>query len=381
METTVNNFDFSTIERLMGLMLEDHSDASLNKLKIELNKFFIKSVCRSVIYTINTDNLFFGMRVYPTFNGDDMIGIMGDQDSRIALGYFLELDSKLFDPMPMLDEKELTAILLHEIGHIAYDTDTIDEVRKQINMYFTKSDESFNLRSNRSYREVLAYAMKDSVSKIGSIFSKIGNNEFVSDSFIISCGYGPYLQSAVQKISSSNIFLNKSVDDRLLTMSWVLRLNSEFNIRRLPAIHTLTKAKMMTASELEKRELKYAANILNNMNEPVHEGVLDNVKARFSKKFADFKAKGVRSIKNDVYELNLRMRCAETENDLLYIIRTLNSDIAILRDYLTEDISDEEREEIYKVLQDMYDIREQAAKNKEIRSNYDSLIQVVYPDL
>ena len=381
METTVNNFDFSTIERLMGLMLEDHSDASLNKLKIELNKFFIRSVCRSVIYTNNTDNLFFGMKVFPTFSGDDMVGIMGDQDSRLALGYFLELDSKLFDPMLMLDEKELTAILLHEIAHIAYDTDTIDEVRKQINMYFTKTDESFNLRSNRSYREILAYAMKDSVSKIGSIFSKIGNNEFITDSFIMSCGYAPYLQSAVQKISASNVFLNKSVDDRLLTMSWVLRLNSEFSIRRLPAIHTLTKAKMMTASELEKRELKYAANILNNMNEPVTESVLDNIKARFSKKFADFKAKGIRSIKNDVYELNLRMRCAETENDLLYIIRTLNSDIAILRDYLTEDISDEEREEIYKVLQDMYDIREQAAKNKEIRSNYDSLIQVVYPSV
>jgi hypothetical protein len=137
----------------------------------------------------------------------------------------------------------------------------------------------------------------------------------------------------------------------------------------------------MTASELEKRELKFAANILNNMNEPVIEGVFENIKNRFSKKFADFKAKGIRSVKNDVYELNLRLRCASTENDLLYIIRTLNTDIAILRDYLTEDISDEEREEIYRILQDMYDVRDQAAKKKEVRNAYDSLIQVVYPDL
>lgn len=381
MEKTAIEFDFSTIERLMGLMLEDHSDTSLNTLKLELNKFFVKSVCRSITYTNNTDNLFFGMKVYPIFNGDDMIGIMGDQDSVIASGYFLELDSKLFDPMLMLDEKELTAILLHEIAYIAYDTETIDEVRKQINMYFIRSNESFNLKSNKSYRELLAYAMKDSVSKIGSIFSTIGSNDFITDSFIMSYGYGPYLQSAIQKISRSSNFVDKFVDNRLITMAWVLRLNSEFTIRSLPAIHTLTKIKDMTASELEKREIKYAINILNNMNEPVHEGVLDNIKARFSKKFADFKSKGIRAIKNDVYELNLRMRCAETENDLLYIIRTLNSDIAILRDYLTEDISDEEREEIYKVLQDMYDIREQAAKNKGVRSNYDSLIQVVYPDI
>jgi hypothetical protein len=381
MEKTAEAFDFSLLEKLMALMIEDHTASTLAKVKDELNKFFIKSSCKSVIYTTNTDNLFFGIKVYPSMNGNDMIGIMGDADTTLPAGYFVEFDSKLFDPMLMLDEKELTALLIYEVGHIAYDTDTIDEVRKQIDIYFTKSDECFNLKSNRSYREVLAYAMKDSIAKVGSIFSKIGNNDIIADSFIIDCGYGAYLQSAVQKISRSDIYLNKSVDDRLLTLAWVLRLNSEFSIRRLPAIRTLTKAKSMTASELEKRELKFTANILNNMNEPVIEGVFENIKNRFSKKFADFKAKGIRSVKNDVYELNLRLRCANTESDLLYIIRTLNTDIAILRDYLTEDISDEEREEIYRILQDMYDIRDQAAKKKEIRNAYDSLIQVVYPDL
>lgn len=75
------------------------------------------------------------------------------------------------------------------------------------------------------------------------------------------------------------------------------------------------------------------------------------------------------------------MRCAESEDDLLYVIRTTNTDIAILKDYLTEDISDAEREEVYKILQELYDVRERAAKNKEVRRRYDSLIQVVYPEM
>ena len=79
--------------------------------------------------------------------------------------------------------------------------------------------------------------------------------------------------------------------------------------------------------------------------------------------------------------MNLRVRCAESEEDLMYVIRTVNTDISILRDYLTENISDEEREEVNKALEELYAVRQNAAKNKEVRSRYDSLIQVVYPNM
>ena len=125
----------------------------------------------------------------------------------------------------------------------------------------------------------------------------------------------------------------------------------------------------------------YAADIMAKLDEPVHEGAIDNIKSRFSKKFADFKAKGVRSIKNDVYELNLRLRCAESEMDLMYVIRTINSDVAILQDYLTEEIPEDEREEIVATLQELYDIRQRAAKEKKVRDTSSSVINVVYPDM
>lgn len=377
---TVSNFNFDTIEYCLGIMRDDHSSSTLYKLKNELNKFFIKTKCRDILYTDNTDKLFFGMRVYPIFESNDIIDILKDDKPMIFSGYYVELDSKLFDPMLNLIDKELTAILIHEIGHIVYDSGTIDEVRKQVDIYLAASDDYLSDKYDKSYKEVLAYAMKDSVLKVGSIFSKIGNDEIIADSFVMSCGYGKELSSALRKISRSAFYLNKNVDDRLLAMSWALRLKNEFNYTRLPAIKTLNKAKQLTASKLEERELSYIIGTLNRMQDPVNESIIDNVKTRFSKKFNDFKVKGIRSIKNDVYELNVRLRCAETEEDLLYVIRTLNSDIAILKDYLTEDIPDEEREEIYKVLQDMYEVRENAAKKKEV-SRSDSLIQVVYPDM
>lgn len=382
-EKTYSNFNFSTIERIMGMMYEDHSNSSLNILKNELNKFFIKAKCREIIYTNNTDKMFFGMRVYVNIHDNEVMNIIGDNKSEIFSEYYVELDSKLFDPMLNLDEHELTAILLHEVGHITYDTGTIDEVRKQLDMYMVKSGDNIDINAPKSYRELLAYALKDSVLKVGSLFSKMGNTEIIADSFVVSCGYGPALDSAIRKISSSSYYMYKDVDNRLIALSWVLRLRSEFNIRRLPAIKTLNTAKQLTGSKLEQRELTYAVSTLNNMHDPLSEGIslIDNVKNRFSKKFSDFKAKGIRSIKNDVYEMNLRVRCAESEEDLMYVIRTVNTDISILRDYLTENISDEEREEVNKALEELYAVRQNAAKNKEVRSRYDSLIQVVYPNM
>lgn len=380
MERTASNFNFSVIEKLMFAMDEDHSSSALSKLKAELNRFFVKAKCKEILYTVNTDKMFFGMRVYPLFDGDAALEIVGDGKSKLFEYYYLEFDSKLFDPMLGLDEKELTAILLHEIGHIVYDLGTIDEVRKHLDLYFAATGDFVDIKSSKGYKELLGYALKDAVMKAGSLFTKFGNDELIADAFVAGCGYGPYLESGMRKIMRSNTYMNKDVDDRFITLSWVLRLRAEFATKRIPAIHTLNKAKNLTASQLEKREMDYAIRLLNRMDDPISEGAIDAVKQRFSKKFNDFKVKGVRSIKNDVYELNLRLRCAETEEDLLYIIRTVNTDIAILQDYLSEEISDDERQSVTDTLQELFDVRQKAAKEKSVKNLTNSMLTVIYPD-
>lgn len=381
MERVASNFNFSIIEKLMFNMEENHSSSDLSKLKNELNRFFIKARCKEVLYTVNTDKLFFGMRVYPVFDGNKAIEILGDNKTSPFEEYYVELDSKLFDPMLGLNKREKTAILLHEIGHIVYDTATIDEVRSQIDMYFAKGADYVDINASKGYRELIGYALKDAVVKVGSLFSKFGNTELVADAFVVSCGYGPDLESAMRKIVASSTYMAKSVDDRFITLSWVLRLRREFSIRRLPAVKTLNKAKYLTASKLEQREISYASNILNRTDLGLNEGFIDDIRSRFSKKFNDFKIKGIRAMKNDIYELNLRLRTSESADDLMFIIRKCNTDIAILQDYAAENITDEERRSVNDTLAELYDIRQRAAKEQVVRDRYDSAIQVVYPDM
>ena len=381
MQSFKNNFDFSKIESILFMLDEDHSGAKLNLLKSEINKFFFKAQCREVLYTVNNDKLFFGMRVYPQIEGNDVVDIMSDDKPKTFSKYYIEFDSKLFDPMLGLDEKEITAIMLHEIGHIVYDTGSIDEVRKNIDMYFTNTGDYLSPNINNNYKEVIAYAMKDAVVKAGSLFCKFGNEENIADIFVASCGYGPYLESGFRKILRSTNYINKDVDDRFIVLSWALRLKRDLKLNRLPAIKTLNKAKQLTGSELEKREITNAVTKLSRM-ESVEEGAFENLKSRFSKKLNDFKIKGVKSIKNDVYELNLRLRTAEDPDDLMYIIRTVNTDVAILQDYLSEpEVDDIERQSIYDALEELYSIRQKAAKEKTVRDKYASLINITYPDI
>lgn len=381
MERVASNFNFENIEKILFNIDDAHSSSDLTKLKNELNKFFFKARCREIIYTLNTDKLFFGMRVYPAFDGDKAIEILGDGKTSPFSEYYVELDSKLFDPMLGLNKKEKTAILLHEVGHVVYDTATIDEVRMQIDSYFAKNNDYVDIKASKGYRELIGYALKDAVMKTGSLFTKFGNTEMVADTFVVSCGYGPYLESGMRKIMTSASYMNKNVDDRFIALSWVLRLRSEFSIRRLPAIRTLNKAKQLTASKLEQREIEYATNILNRSDLGLNEGFIDDIRSRFSKKFNKFKANGIRSIKNDAYEMTLRLRTAENADDLLYVIRQANADVAILQDYLSEDISDEERKSVLDTLDTLYDIRQRAASEKAVRNRTDSAIQIYYPDM
>ena len=376
-----SNFDYNKIDKILYNLDNDHSNSKLNMLKNEINSLFIKSKCKEIIYTNNNDKLFFGMKVYPNINGDDVIRILEDDDVNIT-EYYIEFDSKLFDPMLGMEEKELTALLLHEIGHIVYDEKSIDEIKKCIDMYFVNSDETLPVNKDNNYKELLAYAIKDSIIKYASIFTKFNDEEMIADIFVTSCGYGPCLESAFKKLLRSTTYLNKHVDERFIVLSWTLRLYKELKLKRIPTIKTLNKAKTLTGSELEKREITYAVNKLSKIDSSISESAMDNLKTRFKKKLDNFKAKGVRLIKNDIYELNLRLRTAEDENDLLYIIRTINSDISILQDYLTEpDLPEEERQSCNDTLAELYSIRQKASKEKNVRDKYSSYIQVVYPDL
>lgn len=366
------NYDFSGFDNAMVKLKHDHSKSVTNSIKYELNKFFRDSECKDVIYTVNTDKMFFGMSTYAFMTSEDVHQIMYDDiDFRVSK-YYIEIDSKLIDLG--LTARELTAVLLHEVGHLVNDSSPAGEVRKSLDMYMADTGIQIkDISDNYLTREFLEFAFKDSIRRITSITSR-NDQEILADEFVFMCGYGPELQSAFKKIKSNVNYLN--ANKSLLGLGWALKVYKDIGIHRLNAIKTLNKLEKMTGSELEKKIYSNGEKSLSKMKNVQHECVnkydeklviIENgyVQESDGAGLVDkIRRGGLKGIEEDLYEFNLRIKNVETEEDAMLILRQMNTRMSVLDDYLTYDTTatPREKQRWENVYNKYYDLREEMVK-------------------
>lgn len=343
----------------------------LNDLKKELNKFFKDTECIDIIYTKNTDKLFFGMCVMPVIKDEDVMKIVTTDEKMKIKKYYLEIDSKLLTLN--LSTNEFAAVLLHEIGHVVINDQPIEMVRNSIDTYMQYNDKILQLEDSAQYNKILGFAIKDTIQKFTSMLFK-DDSELVADSFVISCGYGDSLLSAQQKICSNAWGLSKGVRPKVVILNWIFNLYTNVKLSRIPAIRTLKKAKICTGSKLTQDEVDKVIKVLNKLDtDLVQEAsfLLEAVKKKNS--FAvRLKLNGLRSIEDDYYEFKIRVKNAETEEEALYALRQINSRLTILDDYLaSEDLEESEYNKWYAVLEKYKALRDDlGAKKIYNRKNY-----------
>ena len=84
--------DCGEIEQCIFGIKNSPSTGRLNALKGALNNAFSDIKCKEVLYTKNTDKLFFGMCVMPVINYHDVNKILVDNDiSSIDKQYYLDI--------------------------------------------------------------------------------------------------------------------------------------------------------------------------------------------------------------------------------------------------------------------------------------------------
>ena len=170
------NYDFSAFIEVFNVMKTRGipTATDLRTLKTELNRFFKDSKCKEVLYTTNTDKMFFGMKVIAMINADNIFDYLIDDEPQRIGEYIVEIDSHLLNPVLDLTEQELLAILLHEVGHIVGDSEPIENARNALNAYLAANKEHLKISDSIHYKEIMAYGLKDYLSKHGSMFYKIG---------------------------------------------------------------------------------------------------------------------------------------------------------------------------------------------------------------
>lgn len=374
------NYDFSHMEEVLGeIAAGNYSHAKLDELKRELNRFFKDATCIEVLYTVNNDKVFFGMSVIPNIKGEQVGFILSDDDEVKIDSYYIELDSKLFDPLLGLTPDELVAILLHEVGHIVNTREPIEEIRKSVAVYLMDNKEVLQLSDSIHYREILAYGIKNSFRKFASIFEK-KDDEILADEFCIAYGYGPSLDSAFEKLIRNASLINRHVDDKLVVLTWTLRLYRDVKHRRIAARRQMKRTMSLTASRLEKKEMQ---NVINRLDRIDDDALIEsaNIRDFLSDRAKKQSYKSVRDFENELYEFQLRVKQCNDEDEAYTLVRQLNLRMAVIDDYANSNKQmDTSTRERYFAVYDRYaKLREELAK-KDIYGNYSSLY-VKYPEI
>lgn len=343
------NYDFSGLENIFDAALARGSLTSkeLGEIKRELNRFFKDSTCTQVFYTVNTDKMFFGIIVNVSIDEDQIYEyLMGTSDVRLSK-YSLEYDSHLFNPVLGLTARELVAMTLHEIGHVVNDSTPITNLRSYLDEYLAKTNDTIHISDSMHYRSILAYATKDFIAKDRSMFYTGDVDEILADDFVRSYGMGPDLEEAMNKIVRGNIKLygGSSPVDKFSSFIWTLGIYRHLGTRRIPAIRTLNKAKALTGSRIEKMAYESLIKRISRIDDYalMEASSKGNVVVKIKDRMRKMRMNTMKNLEDDFYELNMRVRNVEDEDDALYLMRQINTRISIIDDYVnSEDLTADE---------------------------------------
>lgn len=361
-------YDISNIEnvfsRIIGSDSFPTSDMIID-LKKEINTFFIEGECIDIIYTNNTDKLFFGFTLIPVLDYEKVNSIVTDNRDIKIDSYYLEIDSKLFTFN--LNAKELTACILYEIYSFIGTKNAIAKVRYAIDDYFMQRDSIMSIKAATQYNQLLNYAIKDTMIKQNSLFNK-DPKESCTDPFIENAGLSIYLTSALEKIENAPVeFSTITRQPKFSVLEWIFNLYDDVKTNRIPALNTLNTAKKYTGSILIKKEIDNVINALNRIDTDVQleaSYIMEAVKKKGL--IGQIRINGLKGIENDLYEFKIRIKNLETEDEAMYVLRQINARLTLLQDSLDDlDMDDREYDRWYKVLEQYNALREELA-NKPI---------------
>ena len=345
----------------------------LSDIKNILNEIF-DAKCTDIIYTKNTDNQFFGIRINPAIDAQKAMIIL-TTDERVKIEkYQIELDSKLFDID--LDSKELVALLIFEISSMVDSYEIIDNIRGLVDSYVTSQDDFIRIRNSVNYSQLIIFAFKDTLYKLSSSMFKEDPEELTLNKWIQALDLQEEIVSGQNKIATSVNGVGDTVrSPKTIILSWMLTMYKDMKTNSDSVRYTLTDAKNFTGSKLEKMEIDKTLTSIDRINV---QSVIEakDINEVFERKamhslnevslFKSLKQSGLRSIEDDLYEFAIRVKNCSTEEDAMYIVRGINTRLNILEDYLanTPNISEIETKKWTEVANKYRALRIELTKKK-----------------
>ena len=347
---------------------------NLADLRTIINSIFDENKCLDVLYTLNTDKQFFGIRINPAMSASDATVILSTDEKVRLVNYQIEFDSKLFDIG--LTGEELVAITIYEIASMMDNTEIFDNLRALIDCNVVTNDDVISIRDSVNYAQLIIFAIKDTMYKLSSMIFKEEPEDLLANPATAATETGESLLSAREKIISSISGLGDTFrTPKPVILEWMFLMYRDMKINSGIISDTLNDAKAFTASRLEIAEIDKTLDAVNRIDSSIIESKNIDLNHFFEKKhlsslneislFKSLKRNGLRGIENELYEYTMRVKNCTDADDAYLVMRGINNRLGVLEDYIySEQLSDSDRRHWEEVAQAYRDLRVVLSKKK-----------------
>ena len=348
--------------------------SNLADLRTIINSIFDENKCLDVLYTLNTDKQFFGIRINPAMSASDATVILSTDEKVRLVNYQIEFDSKLFDIG--LSGDELVAITIYEIASMMDNTEIFDNLRALIDCNGVTNDDVISIRDSVNYAQLIIFAIKDTMYKLSSMIFKDEPEDLLANPATAATETGESLLSAREKIISSISGLGDTFrTPKPVILEWMFLMYRDMKINSGIISDTLNDAKAFTASRLEIAEIDKTLDAVNRIDSSIIESKNIDLNHFFEKKhlsslneislFRSLKKNGLRGIENELYEYTMRVKNCTDADDAYLVMRGINNRLGVLEDYIySEQLSDSDRRHWEEVAQAYRDLRVILSKKK-----------------
>lgn len=355
---------------VINLKAKPGNKIELNKIKDCLNKIFPDSKCVDVMYTVNTDKMFFGIVTLPILSPNEILNIMtSDEDSKIAT-YKVELDSKLFCDTIDLSVDEITALIVHEVARLVNDYYPINNARYLIDKTVLDYGITLKMSEYVPYIEIIGYGIKEAARRSVSIFE---NNYLVPYYLDETYELTDSLRRAITKLENKGNLWDTEVDNKSIIIKWVVRLYTDILKYRIMSLHTLEKGIELTGSVLIVNELKNIVKKLHRIDDYSLMQEASNIINFFnSTKNATlnaldrFKANGIKNYYDDYYEIKFEYNNMDNDRGTaVALLHKINSRMSVIDDYIsTERVDTQTKKRLTELYYKYDELRKNIAATK-----------------
>lgn len=340
-------------------------DKLLINLRNALKGLFTDYSIGSVYLSDNTDKEFFGVFIKRSFNIAQMIVTDDMRDIYEDHMYDIDIDSKLFTMMG-IGTREIASFIMYDMYRILSHEATL-EVASVYDMICSGKGITFSKKMiGKTWFEVLfKFCASDYLYRSHSIFTH-NEDELVRIPEILSAYEldATFIDATEKLFNHDYMVAKKCAPPAALSMNWMISVIDRYEPKTAEILDVVNDFNTTTGSTLIKNMMHTIAKQLMERNMKASYRKMVNEASLFS----GIRKNGLKSLENDLFEYEMRVKNIEDENSAIFLMRQINSRMGIIQDYLEEEKIPEAEMKRWQKLYDRYEKLRIAMTHKPIYS-------------